>query len=330
LATLSINNLSEQEKENYEIKKAIINVKGFADMRILTKESLLKTELKENWSFPKTRQQRQKILEWWANIAEEKNTIINKILMKEVLLPKLEETYNEFRTKWWSSEQKKILEECYENGKKCINENLNKKLCEDFRLRKCAQIARWERFLFTTNENKNKYIILEIKKITEEFKKAFEAGVETQKTNSDINIFNDQTFFVRRHIDDGTDITKMSDILLTWKKILDYYLADKHIKYITSSSWLFDDKFNDFWMKERAKEWKKEIPNRIKIREELKYYWWKLPDEELESPIEKELIEWEVNSMTRAIKKYLSEWNIIKEGWGYIDLESLEKRKAEK
>ncbi|MEI7918807.1 MAG: hypothetical protein WCH65_00935 [bacterium] len=45
---LSKNNLSEQEKENYEIKKEIISKKEFADMRLLTKESLLKIELKEN------------------------------------------------------------------------------------------------------------------------------------------------------------------------------------------------------------------------------------------------------------------------------------------
>ncbi len=327
LDILSKNNLSEQEKENYEIKKEIISKKEFADMRLLTKESLLKIELKENWNFPK---KRQEILEWWTNISEGKNTIINKRLIKEVILPKLEETYTEFKNKWWTSEQKKILDECYKNGLYFINTISKKTICENFRLRKCAQVARWERFLFTTNENKDKYIILEIKKITEEFKKEFKAWLEVQKTNTDINLFDDQTFFVRRHIDEGTDITKMSDILLQWKKILDHYLADKHIRYMTSCSWLFDEKFNEFWMKERAKEWKKEIPNRIKIREELKYYWWKLPDEKMKEPIENDLIPWIENSMTRAIKKYISEWNVLKEGWGYIDLEKLEKRKTEK
>ena len=135
---------------------------------------------------------------------------------------------------------------------------------------------------------------------------------------------------VRRHIDDGTDITKMSDILLQWKKLLDYYLTDKDIKYITSCSWLFDDKFNEFWMKERKKEWKKEIPNRVKIREELKYYWWKLPDEKIKESTENDIIPWIENSMIRAIKKYISEWNILKEGWGYSNLDALEKWKSGK
>ena len=135
---------------------------------------------------------------------------------------------------------------------------------------------------------------------------------------------------VRRHIDDGTDITKMSDILLQWKKLLDYYLTDKDIKYITSCSWLFDDKFNEFWMKERKKEWKKEIPNRVKIIEELKYYWWKLPDEKIKESTENDIIPWIENSMIRAIKKYISEWNILKEGWGYSNLDALEKWKSGK
>ena len=127
MATLSTNNLSEQEKENYEIKKAIINIKGFADMRILTEKSLLKKELREHWNISKKRQQRQEILAWWTNIPEEINTIINKRLIKEVVLPKLEETNTEFKNKWWTLEQKKILEECYKNGLYFINEILRKK-----------------------------------------------------------------------------------------------------------------------------------------------------------------------------------------------------------
>ena len=84
MATLSTNNLSEQEKENYEIKKAIINIKGFADMRILTEKSLLKKELREHWNISKKRQQRQEILAWWTNIPEEINTIINKCISTSV------------------------------------------------------------------------------------------------------------------------------------------------------------------------------------------------------------------------------------------------------
>jgi hypothetical protein len=129
------------------------------------------------------------------------------------------------------------------------------------------------------------------------------------------------------HFDEGIDITKMSDILLQWKKILDQYLRDKKIRYVIASSRLFDDEFNEFWMREREKEWKKEIPNRIKIREESMNYWWKLPPEipALDDPIEENFIEWEENSMTRAIKKYITQGNILKEWGWYIDLEALEK-----
>lgn len=322
LANLSINNLSEQEKENYENKKVLINLEGFADMKILTEKELLVQEMTARGYSSEEINEIGKSLQW---IKEERNTIINKLLMETVLLPQLEKTYRKFKKKWWSPETKKILEDCHKNAINRIHQYLKGETCENFKLRNGSKIARGETFLFTTNENKDKYIILEVKKITEQFKKDFKAWLEAQKKNEDIHIFEDQTFLVRRHIDDGTDITKMSDILLQWKKLLDYYLTDKHIKYITSCSWLFDDKFNEFWMKERAKEWKKDIPNRVKIREELKYYWWKLPDENIKESIENDIIPWIENSMTRAMKKYISEWNILKEGWGYIDLDELEK-----
>jgi hypothetical protein len=122
----------------------------------------------------------------------------------------------------------------------------------------------------------------------------------------------------------------MSDILLKWKKFLNFYFTDKKIRYVIVSSWLFDDEFNEFWMKERIREWKKEIPNRIKIREESLNYWWKLASEKPspDDPIEENFIQWEENSMTKAIKKYLSEGHILKEWGGYFDLEALEKWKS--
>ncbi|MFA6256394.1 MAG: hypothetical protein WC606_04385 [Candidatus Absconditabacterales bacterium] len=159
--------------------------------------------------------------------------------------------------------------------------------------------------------------------------------LEVQKVdkNMDIDVLNDQDFFVRIHFDDNTDITKMPEILIKGKTLLDTYDTDKKIKYGILSSRLFDDKFNDFWIQERIKEGNTKIPNRIKTREErLKNYGGKLPSLEPgpDDSIEENFIEGEENSMTRAIKKYLSEGNILKEGGGYIDLEALEKRKSEK
>jgi hypothetical protein len=119
----------------------------------------------------------------------------------------------------------------------------------------------------------------------------------------------------------------MPDIINKWKKIFNTCLINKKIRYILVNSWLFDDEFNAFWMNERIKEWNTKVPNRIKIREELQKYWWKLPAEEPspDDPIDENFIEWEENSMTRAVRKYLAEGRTIKEGWGFIDLHNLEK-----
>ncbi|MFA6256331.1 MAG: hypothetical protein WC606_04040 [Candidatus Absconditabacterales bacterium] len=94
--TLSINNLSEQEKEVYEIKKKLINSEGFVDMRILTKEELLVQELTSEKYSPK---KIQSIIMLLNGIKEDKNRIINKLLMKDILLPKLEKTYTTFKAK---------------------------------------------------------------------------------------------------------------------------------------------------------------------------------------------------------------------------------------
>ena len=308
----TLDDLSEKEKRNYEIKQELINSEGFVEMRILTKEELLIKELVSR-EYPKERI--DGILKVLKEIGGDRNKIINKLLMKIVLLPKIEKTYIEFRKKWGSLETKKILNECYENGFKCITDHIKCFSYEGFNLRKCSKMARWEYFLFVTNENKNKYIMLEI-----------------QKNNKDtgIDVLNNEWFFIRIHFDEDTDITKMSDVLLKWKKLLDTYFVDKKIKYAILSSRLFDDEFNDFRIRERIKEWKTTTPNRIKIREErLKYYWCKLASQEpsLDDPIEDNFVFWEDNSMMRAIKKYKSEWKTLKEWWWYIDLEKLEKWK---
>lgn len=289
----SINNLSEQERKNYEIKKEVITSTE-KDMRVLGDKE---------YFFPQ----------------EDRNNSINMLLVKNVLLPKLELTYTEFETKflkeWWDKELLDILQECKKNSENHFKKISNLSGISNKGLRNWAKVARWETFLFTTNNDKDHYIVLEI-----------------QKVNKDmgIDVLRDQEFFVRRHIDEYTDISRMSDILLKWKKIFDYYLTDKKIRYLISSSWLFDDEFNDFWMKERIKEWNSKIPNRIKMREEwLKNYGWKLPPEEVDpnDPIESHFRTWEDNSMTRAMKKYLSEWKKIKIWWWYIDLEALERWK---
>jgi hypothetical protein len=181
------------------------------------------------------------------------------------------------------------------------------------KLRKCAKIARWETFLFSTN--KPGCIRLEVQKTAK---------------NNNIQPLNWQKYYIRRHIDDEADISLMSDILLKWKFFLDYYLTNKKIRYLISSSRLFDDQFNEFWMKERAKEWKFDVPNRIKIREERLNYGWILPDLESEESIEDKFMNWEDNSMTKAFEKYKAQWKELKEWWWYIDLEKLENWKLYK
>jgi hypothetical protein len=46
----------------------------------------------------------------------------------------------------------------------------------------------------------------------------------------------------------------MYEILKTGKSLLDHTNPEKHIKFVISSSWLFDRDFNDFWMKEKKRE----------------------------------------------------------------------------
>jgi len=93
---LSINNLSKEEKKSYEIKKDLINLKGFVDMRILTKEELLREYLAaKKYSLEET----QQIVKSLKVNQEDRNKVINKLLMKDILLPKIEKTYIELKTR---------------------------------------------------------------------------------------------------------------------------------------------------------------------------------------------------------------------------------------
>jgi hypothetical protein len=93
---LTINDLSKQERESYEIKKNLINLEGFVNMRILTKEALLVNELTSRSYSP---EEINKTLESLNNIKEDRNLIINKLLMSTILLPKIEKTYSELNAK---------------------------------------------------------------------------------------------------------------------------------------------------------------------------------------------------------------------------------------
>lgn len=309
LDILTINNLSKEEQEIYKIKAELINTKDFIDMRTLTKRDILVEELQLKGYPDKWIETIVKLLQW---ITEEKNILINKLIVENILLPKLDTTYIQFKSQSDDSEIQNILSECYDNAKNYIKNQFELGLFQDFNLRNQAKVARGETFVFITNEKKNKYMVLEIKKNSKDMK---------------IDIVGDNNFFARIHFDDHIDITKMPDIINKWKKIFNTCLINKKIRYILVNSWLFDDEFNAFWMNERIKEWNTKVPNRIKIREELQKYWWKLPAEEPspDDPIDENFIEWEENSMTRAVRKYLAEGRTIKEGWGFIDLHNLEK-----
>jgi hypothetical protein len=80
----------------YKIKKDLINLDGFVNMRILTKEELLIQELTKRSRTPK---KIKTLVNTLNNCEEEENKIINKTLMEDVLLPKTEKTYAEFREK---------------------------------------------------------------------------------------------------------------------------------------------------------------------------------------------------------------------------------------
>jgi hypothetical protein len=225
--------LSDESKKNYDEKVEFINSEWFKEMRDLQKNKfLLKGGERDS----------EKIKE---------NSHINKLIIKDILLSMLELTYAKFKLKeWWDEYLESIMLECKNNAKKYLEEGLkSSKKVDNKKLRKCAKIARWETFLFSTN--KPGCIRLEVQKTKEK----------------DIEILNWQEYYVRRHIDYNADISNMSDILLKLKFFLDFYVADKKIQYLISSSRLFDDEFNKFWMEERQKEWEYDIPNRIKIRE---------------------------------------------------------------
>lgn len=285
-------NLSEIQRENYTKKVEFIKSDWFQEMRKLEKDEKLFLSK-----------------EWLSDEEFKKhNTQVNKLIVKNVLLDQFELSYKKFQLMWWDQEQYSILESCKKNWLNYLNEALESSNVDNKKLRKCAKISRGETFLFSSGEVKDKCIWLELKKVWE---------------RKDLDILEWQKYFLQRHIDDGIDITHMSDVLLQWKKLFDFYLAEKKIKYIVSSSWLFDDEFNEFWMNERKKEWKLEIPNRVKIRRESLNYGWILPPWEAEEDVERFFIWWP-NSMTRAFEKYKEGWKKIKEGKWYIDLEKLE------
>jgi uncharacterized membrane-anchored protein len=113
-------------------------------------------------------------------------------------LPKLDTTYIQFKSQSDDSEIQNILSECYDNAKNYIKNQFELGLFQDFNLRNQAKVARGETFVFITNEKKNKYMVLEIKKNSKDMK---------------IDIVGDNNFFARIHFDDHIDITKMPDII---------------------------------------------------------------------------------------------------------------------
>jgi len=284
--------LLDYQKENYNTKVEFINSEWFKEMRSLEKD--------EKFSLSK---------EWLNEDKLKKDTSqINKLIIKNVLLQKLDLTYKKLELMWWDSEQFKILKICKNNCLNYLNEVLESSNIDNKKLRKCAKISRGETFLFKSSQINDKCIWLELKKVW---------------NRKDVDILQWQEYFLQRHIDDGADITNMSAVLLQWKNLFDFYLKDKWVRYIVSSSWLFDDEFNKFWMNERKKEWNLGIPNRIKIRQESLNYGWILPSWESEEDIGK-FLNWKKNSMTRSIEKYKEEWKEIKEGKWYIDLQKLQ------
>jgi hypothetical protein len=284
--------LSELQKENYNSKVEFIDSEWFEEMRALEKD--------EKFSLQKE----------WLNEDELKKytSQINKLIIKNVLLQKLDLTYKKFELMWWNKYQNQILESCKVNSLNYLNEVFKSTNVDNKKLRKCAKISRGETFLFKSSQSNDKCIWLELKKVW---------------NRKDVAVLQWQKYFLQRHIDDGANISDMSDVLLQWKNLFDFYLENKWVRYIVSSSWLFDDEFNKFWMKKKKKEWNLEIPNRIKIRQESLNYGWILPSWESEEDIEK-FLNWKKNSMTRAIEKYQKEWKEIKEGKWYIDLQKLQ------
>lgn len=140
-------------------------------------------------------------------------------------------------------------------------------------------------------------------------------------TNNWELVCNRWDFIVKRHIDEDVNIDDMYEILKTGKSLLDNTNPKKNIRFVISSSRLFDRDFNDFRIKEREKKGKVEIPRRVKILHTLqeKKYWWYLP-----------LTPWEdtdrfirpgKNSLNDAIEKYgiknIQDW------WSFIDLTKL-------
>lgn len=248
--------LSELQKENYNTKVDFINSEWFKEMRSLEKDK--KFSLSKEWL------NEDKLKKYTSQI--------NKLIIKNVLLQKLDLTYKKFELKWWNQEQNEILKSCRKNWFQYLQEVLESSNIDNKKLRKCAKISRKEMFLFNSSEINDKCIWLELKKAW---------------WRKDVDVLQWQKYFLQRHIDDGADIANMSDVLLQWKKLFYFYLSEKKIRYIISSSWLFDDEFNEFWMNERKKEWNSEIPNRIKIREESLNYGGILPPWKSEEKIDR-------------------------------------------
>ena len=195
----------------------------------------------------------------------------------------------------------------------------------------------WKYIWLETQKNKNfeiyedkdsqwKYKIIEyFKKERKEIDPITWTYKETEEITKNRKLVCDRwDFIVKRHIDENVNIDDMYKILKTGKMLFDNTNPEKHIRFVISSSRLFDRDFNDFWMKEREKKDNTAIPKRVKILNTLqeKKYWGYLPMMSLASwEYVDRFIRSEKNSLTDAIKKYGSK--NIKDWWSFIDLEKL-------